>query len=60
MVSMATHYATVKNGLYVQNTHILTASHPILLNMVLNLFLDIAVYFGSEICKLSNTHIHEY
>ena len=44
MVSMATHYAILKNeGLPTKNTHISAATHPRKLNLVSNYFLDIVL-----------------
>ena len=34
--SMATHYAILKSGVYLQNTHISAATHPRTLNLVSN------------------------
>ena len=46
--SMATNYATLKNGVYVQKSHLSAATHHRVLNLVPNLPLDIPVLFRDE------------
>ena len=61
ITSMATHYAISKNwGCFYKNTHISASTHPKTLNLVSNLFKDIAVVLAGWICKLSNLNIHEF
>ena len=56
---MATHYAILENGgCFFKNTHITAATHPRILNLVPNLFLDITIVICGSICKLSNFNIH--
>ena len=59
MVSMATNYAISKNWGVSTKIHI-AATHPRTLNLVLNLFKDIAVVLAGWICKLSNLNILEF
>ena len=47
-------------GCFYKNTHISAATHPRTLNLVSNLFKDIAVVFAGGISKLSNLNIHEF
>ena len=61
MIYMATHNAISKNGgVSTKYTHISAATHPKALNLVSNLFKDIAVVLAGRICKLSNLNIHEF
>ena len=47
-------------GCFYKNTHISAASHPRIINVVSNVFKDIAVVLAGWICKLSNMNIHEF
>ena len=51
MVSMATDYAILKNGVYLQNTHITETTQHRTLNLVTvpNLFLDITIVICGSI-----------
>ena len=62
MISMATHYAIFKNGYssFFINSHISTANHPRILNLVPTESLEIALLTDCQICKLSNINIYEY
>ena len=59
---MVTHYAILKNGCspFYINTHISTANHPRILNLVPTESLEIALLPDCQICKLSNINIYEY
>ena len=46
-------------GCFYKNTHISAATHHSTLNLVSNLFKDMAVVLAGWICKLSNLNIHE-
>ena len=45
---------------FYKTTHISAATHPKTLNLVSNLFKDIAVVLAGWMCKLSNLNIHEF
>ena len=62
MISMATHNAILKNvcSPFYINTHISTANHPRILNVVPTESLEIALLPDCQICKLSNINIYEY
>ena len=47
-------------GCFYENTHISGATHPRTLNLVSNLFKDIAVVLAGWICKSSDLNIHEF
>ena len=60
MVSMATHNAILKNGVYYKIIHISVASQSRLQNLVSNKTLGLGLSSHGQIYKLSNLHIYEY
>ena len=60
MVSMATHYAILKNEGLLTKTHISAATHPRKSNLASIQFLYIVLYPIFRYEKLSSVHNHEF